>query len=153
MVASARIGLLDASGHATRCSMPTGLLLEDVTGDVRKAFFEVYNRLDYGFLEQVYGKALESELRAMGRHVAREVSVPVLYKGLEIATQRLDFVVDGTVIIEVKSTERLPSVAHRQVLSYLRATRLEVAMLLHFGPAPKFYRSVVSNALPPRDTP
>ena len=133
--------------------MPPFLLPEDITKDIRAAFFEVYNRLDFGFLEHVYSLALERELISMGRRVSREVSVAVIYKGSDVAMQRLDFMVDDKVIIELKSTERLAPIAHRQLLSYLKSTRLEVGVLLHFGPSPKFHRAVASNSLPLRGTP
>lgn len=118
------------------------LIHERLTHSVIGAFFEVYNTLGFGFLEQVYFRALSHELRARGHRVDREVSVRVMYKGAAIAWQRLDMIVDDAVIVEVKSTTELHSSARRQLLSYLCATRLDVGMLLHFGPKANFYRLV-----------
>jgi len=123
-----------------------GMLIEErLTRSVVGAFFEVYNTLGFGFLEHVYVRALEEELTALCHRADREVAVPVTYKGAVIATTRLDMVVDGKLVVEVKSTLQLHGSARRQVLNYLRATNLEVALLLHFGPDAKFYRMVHQN--------
>jgi len=121
------------------------LIEERLSRSVLGAFFEVYNTLGFGFLEHVYVRALEEELAALGHRVDREVVVPVAYKGTIIATTRLDMVVDGKLVVEVKSTRELHGSARRQVLNYLRATNLEVALLLHFGPDAKFYRVIHQN--------
>jgi GxxExxY protein len=129
------------------------LLEEQLTHSVIGAFFEVYNNLGYGFLEHVYSLALECELRARGHTVAREVSVRVMYKGAELAVQRIDMIVDGKLVIEIKSTHRLHRGAARQVYNYLCATRLEVGLLLHFGPQPEFYRLICTNNTKERTSP
>ena len=118
------------------------LIEEQLTESVIGGFYEVYNALGYGFLEQVYTAALERELRARGLAVGREVWVPVHYHGEEISRQRIDMVVDQRLVIEAKSTQELHKSAPRQVYNYLRATRLQVGLLLHFGPHPAFYRLV-----------
>ncbi|MDQ3517673.1 MAG: GxxExxY protein [Gemmatimonadota bacterium] len=122
------------------------LMLERLTHSVVGAFFEVHNSLGYGFLEHLYRAALERELMARGHSVGREVSVPVLYKGEELGRQRLDMIVDGKLVVETKSTFELHKAATRQVYNYLRATKLEVGLLLHFGPHPRFYRVVCRNS-------
>ena len=121
------------------------LLERRLTESVIGGFYEVYNTLGYGFLELVYMAALERELRARGHAVGREVWVPVLYKGDEISRQRIDMIVDERVVIEAKATQELHKSAPRQVYNYLRATRLQVGLLLHFGPEPRFYRLVHSD--------
>jgi GxxExxY protein len=126
------------------------LLEEACTGSIIAAFYEVYNEIGFGFLEHVYAAALERELRSRGHQVGREVPVTVYYKGDEIAHQRMDILVDGKVVVEIKSTYELHKAAPRQVYSYLRATRLEVGLLLYFGPRPSFFRVVFSNT--PRTT-
>ena len=123
----------------------TTLIAQETTGAILGAFFHVYNILGYGFLEAVYVAALEQELRERGHRVGREVHVPVEYRGVEIGRQRLDMVVDAQVVVEVKSTEALHPNAKRQLLSYLRATHLEVGLVLHFGPKPRFQRVVCLN--------
>ena len=121
------------------------LLHESLTRSVIAAFYEVYNTLGFGFLEHIYIMALERELRSRGHQVRREVGVCVMYKGEELAYQRLDMIVDHVVVVEVKSTVELHKGANRQVYNYLRATNLEVGLLLHFGPEPKLYRSYHSK--------
>src|SRR6478672_4812741 len=116
------------------------LIHERLTHSVIGAFFEVYNTLGVGFLEQIYLAALTVELRERGHVVDREMRVRVRYKGVEIGWQRLDMIVDGTLVVEVKSTFELHASARRQLQNYLCATRLELGLLLHFGATAKFYR-------------
>jgi GxxExxY protein len=121
------------------------LVDEELTRSVIGAFFDVYNALGYGFLEHIYVRAMERELLHRRHHVARELGVCIKYKGEALAVQRLDMVVDQRLVIEMKSTQDLHKSSIRQVFNYLRATDLEVGLLLHFGPEPKFYRVVSSN--------
>jgi GxxExxY protein len=106
------------------------------------AFFEVYNTLGYGFLEHLYVRAMEWELRARSHRVAREVPVRVLYKGSQLGLQRLDLVVDDKLVVEVKASADLHKAASRQLYNYLRATNLRIGLLLHFGPEPVFHRII-----------
>jgi GxxExxY protein len=125
------------------------LIHERLTHSVIGGFFDVYHTLGFGFLEHVYVASLTRELRDRGHNVGREVSVPFLYKGEEVARQRLDMIVDGNLVVETKSTRTLHEGAVRQVGNYLRATNLEVGLLLHFGPQPRFYRVIASNTRTP----
>jgi GxxExxY protein len=123
-----------------------GLAGENITNAIIAAFFEVYNRLGFGFLESVYAEALARELRRRGHRVEREVLVKVWYKGQLIARQRVDMLVDDVVIVEIKAGLVLPEAASRQLFNYLRGTDKEIGLLLHFGPEPKFYREYCPNA-------
>jgi GxxExxY protein len=89
---------------------------------------------------------LERELKKRGHTVERQVLVKVRYKGDVIALQRVDMVVDGKVILEIKAGLLLPPTGTRQLHNYLRATDLEVGLLLHFGPEPKYYREYSPNS-------
>ena len=122
-----------------------GLIEKGLTGSIIDAFFEVYNILGFGYLEEIYAKALERELMSRGHKVLREVSIRVVYKGYLVGLQRIDMLVDDKVLVETKSTFELPFTAQRQVLNYLQATSIEVGLLLHFGPEPRFYRFVSTN--------
>jgi GxxExxY protein len=115
------------------------------TRSIIGAFFAVYNRLDYGFLEVHYGSALQRELTRLGHNVAREYAARVFYEGEEIGFHRLDMVVDSAVVVELKATPVLAPIARRQLYNYLRATNLEVGLLLHFGPTPRFHKLFVPN--------
>ena len=121
------------------------LIEEELSRSVIGAFFDVYNTLGFGFLEHVYVLALERELLKRGHEVLRELGVPVMYRGEPLAYQRLDLVVDRKLIVETKSTYELHPAAKRQLYNYLRATNLEVGLLLHFGPDAKFHRLVSTN--------
>jgi GxxExxY protein len=125
--------------------MQDTLIEHETTGHVIGAFFDVYSTLGFGFLEHVYSLALERELMGRGRLVGREVSIPINYRGDTLTSQRVDMIVDERVVVEIKSTDVLPPTAKRQTLNYLRSTNLEVALILHFGPEPRFHRLVHSN--------
>ena len=124
--------------------MDADLLERDRVQSILGGFFAVYNYYRYGLNEAVYAGALEIELRNRGHRVAREVAVSVSYHGQHVAWQRLDMVVDDAVIVETKATEKLSPNAKPQLLSYLRASPLEVGLLLHFGPTPTFYKLIDS---------
>jgi len=121
------------------------LLDEPLTYSIIGAFFDAYNYLGFGFLENIYKNALERELASRGHRVAREVYVAVYYKGDLIGRQRIDMIIDERVIVEVKSTHSLQPIAIRQLRNYLRATNLRVGLLLHFGPAANYYRCVTTS--------
>lgn len=127
------------------CVMTFDPLLERPTTKVIiECFYEVYNTLGFGFREQIYSLAMERELIDRGRIVQREVVVPIWYKGEVLSTQRLDMIVDDRVLVESKSSYVLPSDSEEQLVNYLKATTLEVGLLLHFGPKPAFARRVDS---------
>ena len=125
---------------------PIGLIGEELTGSAIGAFFAVYDVLGTGFVEHVYAEALTRELRRRGRRVAREVPVPIFYRGEKIALQRLDVLVDSKLVVEVKATSDTFSVGARQLFNYLRATQLEIGLLFTFGQKPEFKRVVCCNA-------
>ena len=122
------------------------LLHADLTHAIIGAFYAVYNTLGFGFLERIYMNALERELIAKGHRVDRETFVNIWYKGECIGRQRLDMVVDDTVVVESKSTYDLRPNATRQLKNYLCASKYEVGLLLHFGPKPKFFREYCHHA-------
>lgn len=123
------------------------LIEGDLTREIIAAFYTVYNALGYGFLESVFANALAIELRARGLRVEREVGIEVQYLGVPAGTFRLDLLVEGRVIVECKATEQLSPAAKSQVLNFLRCSSHPVALLLHFGPAPKHYRFVSPRLL------
>lgn len=122
---------------------------ERLTHLIIGGFFRVYNQLGFGFLEHVYAAALERELLRRDLRVAREYWVRIYYDGSELCQQRLDFVVNEKVVVEIKSTPELHRGASRQLLSYLHATNLEVGLLFHFGPEANFSRLDAPNSRKP----
>lgn len=123
---TARILGMKESGHR---SFADAALTESIIG----ACYYVHSRLGFGFLESVYSAALERVLIRRGLRVAREVLVPIHFEHEIISYQRLDMLVEDRVIAEVKTGERLHEAAPRQLYNYLRATNLEIGLLLHFG--------------------
>lgn len=123
----------------------TVLLHRELTQVVIDAFYKSYNRLDYGFSEAVYLAALQLELKRAGVGFSREVEVDVNYDGVRIARFRVDLLVDRQIVVEIKASATLPAGAERQVFNYLRATDLEVGLLLHYGPKPAFKRYLCTN--------
>lgn len=124
-----------------------------LTSVVIGAFFDVYNELGYGFLESVYRSALAMELVSRGLQVRRECPVVVEYKGAEVGHFRLDLLVENRLAVELKATELLHPTGKRQLRNYLRASTIEVGLLLHFGPEPRFHRIVTpSLTVPVPDT-
>jgi len=121
------------------------LIHERTTRSIIGGFYEVYNTLGFGFREHIYSTALERELRARGHEVAREVWVTVYYKGELLGRQRIDMIVDDKVIVENKADYRLRYGVRSQLYNYLHATDLQVGLLLHYGPRPKFYRMVCTD--------
>lgn len=113
---------------------------EALTHSIIGGFYIAYNKLGFGFLESVYASALERELVRKGHRVDRELAISVVYDGEVIARQRLDFLVDERVILELKSTAVLAPHFTRQLYNYLRATELRVGLLLHFGEKPHVHR-------------
>lgn len=113
---------------------------EKLVHSVVGAFYDSFNQLGHGFREIVYAAAIEKELLRRGHRVQRECGIQVIYRGEPLIWQRMDFVVDDRVILEIKAGGHLPNDATRQLFNYLRATNLQVGLLLHYGMKPRFYR-------------
>jgi len=118
------------------------LLFKDLTYEIIGAFYAVYNALGYGFLESVYRNALVVELQRRGLKVSQEVAIEVHYLGRVVGLYRMDVVVEGKILIEVKSGAILAPYDRRQLFNYLRASKLAVGLLLHFGPKPAHHRLI-----------
>jgi GxxExxY protein len=117
--------------------------LTEITFQVRRAVFEVFNNLGPGLLETIYTGALFLELRNAGLKVERECAVEVFYKGKELGIGlRMDLLVENQVVIEVKSVEILHNVHKKQLLTYLKLSRKKVGFLVNFNEA--FLRDKVS---------
>jgi GxxExxY protein len=120
-------------------------LHRDLTERIIRAFYAVYNALGQGFLESVYEQALLLELRSEGLKVESQVPIKVYYKGSIVGDFRADLMMEGRVLVELKAARGLDPAFEAQVLNYLRATRIEVALLLNFGPRPQIKRLVFDN--------
>lgn len=118
----------------------------EITELIIKAFFNVYNTLGFGFLEKVYENALLIELRKLLLTCANQVPIEVFYNGQRVGLYFADLVVNQCVIIEVKPAEGIAEEHELQLINYLKATSVEVGMLLNFGKKPEFKRKVFSAA-------
>jgi GxxExxY protein len=118
---------------------------KEITDKILRAFYNVYNKLGYGFLEKVYEHAMIIELRKFGLNCNAQVPIKVHYDGYLIGDYFADIIVNNCVIIENKAMESLCPEHEAQLLNYLKATDIEVGLLLNFGQKPQFKRKVFSN--------
>jgi GxxExxY protein len=123
---------------------PNGLKHAELTEKIIGVFYDVYNELGHGFLESTYAEALVMALEESGLSTAREVPVLVWFRGRKVGQYYADMIVEGVVLLELKTARALES-AHAQLLHYLRATEVEVGMLLNFGLRPQFRRLLFDN--------
>lgn len=104
-----------------------------LTGRVIGCAMEVHNVLGNGVQELIYQRALAYEMELQGLGFTREYEMPVLYKEMQVGTRRVDFLVEGVVIVEIKALNNLEKVHLAQAINYLEAYNLEVGLLLNFG--------------------
>jgi GxxExxY protein len=121
------------------------LLHSEITDKIIKAYYAVHNKLGYGFLEKVYENAMCIELRTMGFRVDKQKPIKVFYGPDIIGEYYADIIVNDLVIIELKAAEGLAEEHERQLLNYLKATEIEVGLLLNFGVKAQFKRKVFMN--------
>jgi GxxExxY protein len=105
----------------------------ETTDKILRCALEVHRVLGPGLLESVYESALCIELKANNITFARQVGIPLFYKGELLSEHRPDLIVESKVVVEVKSVERLAPIHWAQVLTYLRVTSLKVGLLLNFN--------------------
>lgn len=125
---------------------PTDLIHGELTNRILKTFFQVYNELGTGFLESIYRVAFARALRDSGLQVEPEWPIEVFFRGEVIGRFQADVVVEDLVIVELKAVRLLLPEHQAQVIHYLRASPIEVGLLLNFGKSPQFKRFAYSNA-------
>ena len=118
---------------------------KDLTEQIIKVFYKVYNTLGYGFLEKIYENAMMIEFRKAGIYAEAQLPIKVLYDEEVVGEHAADIVVDNKVILELKAAKKLAEDHHAQLLNYLKATDIEVGLLLNFGPKPEISRKVFDN--------
>ena len=118
---------------------------QNLTEDIIKIFYKVYNVLGYGFLEKIYENAMMIEFRKAGIPAEAQSPIEVTYEGEIVVEHAADIIVDSKVIIELKAAKKLAEDHHAQLLNYLKATEIEVGLLLNFGPKPEISRKVFDN--------
>lgn len=121
------------------------LIHKDITDKILKAFYQVYNTLGYDFLEKVYENALLYELSLMDLFCEKQRPIDVYYKERKVGQYFADIIVEKCVIIEIKAAENLAEEHEYQLINYLKATNIEVGLLLNFGKKPQFVRKIFTN--------
>jgi len=117
----------------------------ELTKAIIGTFYDVYNELGHGFLESVYENSLAKALRDKGFDVHQQVAIPVWFRGLQVGDFDADLLVDRAVILELKAVRSFDPAHMAQLLNYLKATDLEVGLLLNFGVRPEFKRVLFDN--------
>ena len=125
---------------------PVNLKHGELTEQIIGVFYDVYNELGYGFLESMYSEAMLFALQDAGLSASREVSVPVWFRGRKAGQYFADLLVNDCVLLELKTARNIESSHEAQLLHYLRATEIEVGLLLNFGVRPQFRRLLFDNA-------
>lgn len=125
--------------------MSANYLHSELTSLIIKAFYKVYNTLGHGFLEKVYENSMAIELKKMGLGVLHQVKIDVFYDGEKAGNYFADLVVEEKIIIELKAMEALITEHEAQLVNYLKATPIEVGLLLNFGEKPQHKRRVLTN--------
>ena len=120
-----------------------GLIHRELSEQVIGAFYETYNELGFGFLESVYENAFAMQLELAGFRVGRQHPIVVRFKGQKVGEFRADLLIENVLLVEIKSVTTLLPVHEAQLLNYLKATRIQVGLLVNFGPRPHFRRRVL----------
>ncbi|OGH05863.1 MAG: hypothetical protein A2W22_02740 [Candidatus Levybacteria bacterium RBG_16_35_11] len=118
---------------------------KEVTDIILRSFYEIYNELGDGFLESVYENALYIVLTEYGLSVERQKDISVFFRGNVIGDFKADLIVEGKVIVELKAVRARDPAHEAQLINYLKATNIEVGLLLNFGRKPEFKRFVFNN--------
>ena len=118
---------------------------KELTEKIINIFYRVYNKLGYGFLEKIYENAMMIEFKREGILAISQSPIKVFYDGEVIGEYYADILVDNKVIVEIKASKRLEEENEAQLLNYLKATDIEVGLLLNFGTEPEVKRKAFNN--------
>ena len=125
--------------------MQESYLHSDITDQIIKCFYTVYNNLGYGFLEKVYERALCIEIGKAGLTAKNQAPIDVYYEDIIVGEYFADIIVNNSVIVELKAVESLNDVHGNQLVNYLKATDIEVGLLLNFGPKAEIKRKIYTK--------
>jgi GxxExxY protein len=123
-------------------------LHNEITGKVIGSAMTVHNTLGNGFQEVIYQRALALEMTAQGLHFEREKDMEIIYREVMIGTRRVDFFVEGKIMVELKALIELQEVHLTQAMNYLEVYNLKIGLLLNFGSKSLQYKRVYNNKLP-----
>ena len=121
------------NGTNKRKNVGDGVLYADLSYEIMNAVFEVHNQLGPGFTENIYERALMVELEKRNLAYEAQKEIEIVYKGQKLGKYRLDILVEGKIILELKAVASLNDLFRQQLLSYLRATQLRLGILINFG--------------------
>ena len=120
-------------------------LHKELTESVIRVFYEVYNTLGYGFVENVYQNSMYYALQDAGFECETQKDIDVFYKNRKVGSYRADIIVNDTLLLELKAVSELNESHKRQLSNYLKATKIEVGLLLNFGERPQIRRWIYTN--------
>ena len=118
---------------------------EKLTEGIIRIFYKVYNKLGYGFLEKIYENAMMFEMEKESLSAISQAPIKVVYDDKILGEYFADILVDEKVIVEIKAAKNLAPENEAQLLNYLKATDIEVGLLLNFGSKPQIKRKVLDN--------
>ena len=118
----------------------------ELTGKILGAFFQLHKELGFGFSEKVYESAFEILLKELGLTVERQKEITVYFHEKVVGEYKADMIINGVVLLELKSVEKLIDAHDAQLLNYLKATEIEVGLLLNFGRQAEFHRKIYDNS-------
>ncbi len=121
------------------------MLHHELTEKIIGVFYDVYNELGHGFLESIYETAMTIALREKGLRVEQQVEIPVWFRGQQIGIFFADLLLEDVVIVELKAVRSIDPSHEAQLLHYLRATEIELGLLLNFGVKPEIKRKIYDN--------
>ena len=121
------------------------MLHQELSNIIIKNFFKVYNELGFGFLENVYQNALYLELKNQNFTVEAQKPIEVFYQNTRVGLYKADLIVENKIIIELKAVECLLEEHELQLINYLKATNIEIGLLLNFGKEPEIRRKIFTN--------
>jgi GxxExxY protein len=111
----------------------TDYKFREITEKIIGSSMKVHSSLGNGFQEVIYQRALEIEMEETGLYFARELSMPIYYKGRHIGERRVDFFVEEKIMVEIKAIIQLENVHLAQAKNYLEAYNMQVGLLINFG--------------------
>ncbi len=117
----------------------------DITSKVIGCAMRVHSTLGNGFQEVIYQRCLAIEMQEAELQFAREIEMPLYYKEQEVGMRRVDFLVENTVLVELKAVAEITTLHHAQIINYLTAYKLQVGLLVNFGKKSLMYKRFVKT--------
>lgn len=117
----------------------------ELSRQIIKKFYEVYNELGSGFLESIYENAFQILLKQSGVDVEKQLPITVYFRDQIVGEYKADLIVEDKILIELKSVAAILPKHEAQIINYLKATDIEIGLLMNFGDEPEFKRFVFED--------